>query len=321
METIYKNNQYSVKQDELGVQKYTVSSKPAPATLYKFYSLLEHNVNALKNNQIWASEPEDFNDLFDSKAFLIDFSKLDLLTAKQLFNNDAQKAQIEENWPESLEINGYVEKEYYSSKFSKLGILSLSSNFSNELLWGLYTQNQGYCVELDYNMFPDNFQGPFPMNYVDQLEPIDIMKYGGQLSFLIQVTQKKKKWKFEDEFRFIIESGTNPFKLSHSMYTKHTNQSEAIPRLVSYPKQAIKAIYLGFTFIKGECVHENMVCLISEERELKAILLDEIIDKDYNCFLIDKETDGMSLEKSNVRIVKMDCYKYLFSEIPKHSHL
>lgn len=317
METIFKNNKYSVKQDELGVQKYTVTSKPAPATLFKFYSLLEHNVNALKNHQFWASEPEDFNDLFDSKAFLIDFTRLDLQTAKELFDGDVQKSQIEEYWPESLLINGYVEKEYYTTRFSKFGIVSFSSNYTNEILWGLYTQNQGFCVELDYSMFPDNFQGPFPMNYVDQLEPIDIMRYGDQVSFLIQITQKKRKWKFEDEYRFIFKTGKSLFQLSHSMYTKHASQTEAIPRLVSYSKEAIKAIYLGFTFIKGECVHnigkDNYeVCLISIKRELKAKLLDMIIINGYNCFMIEQESNGMQLGSSKYTISRIEDFKYRF---------
>lgn len=322
METIFKNFKYSVQQDELGIQKYTVTSKPAPATLFKFYSLLEHNVNALKNHQFWASEPEDFNDLFDSKAFLIDFSRLDLQTAKKLVDTPAQKKEMDRLYRQDTDkFILEAQKSHYSIIFSKLGIVSMTSNYNNEILWALYAQNSGFCIELDYAMFPDNFQGPFPINYVDQLELIDIMKYGGHLSFLIQVTQKKKKWKFEDEYRFIIASGTNPFKLSNSIYTKHTSQDGAIPRLVNYPKQAIKSIYLGFTFIKGECVHDKKVCLISKYRDLKATLLDEIIDRDYNCYLIDKEPDSLSLEKSNFKIVKLDCYKYLFSEIPISSHL
>lgn len=318
METIFKNNKYSVKQDELGVQKYTVTSKPAPATLFKFYSLLEHNVNALKNHQFWASEPEDFNDLFDSKAFLIDFTRLDLVTAKKLVDTPAQKEEVDRLYKQNIAKFKYeVQKLHYSIIFSKIGIVSLSSDYKNELLWALYAQNAGFCIELDYSKFPNNFQGPFPINYVDQIEDIDIMKYGGETSFLLQVTLKKDIWKFENEYRFIVESTSMPFRLSPSMYSNHIKQDGAIQRLAAYPKEAIEAIYLGFTFIKGECVHnigkDNYeVCLISIKRELKAKLLDMIIINGYNCFMIEKESTGMQLGSSKYTISRIEDFKYRF---------
>lgn len=314
MERIFKNNHYSVIRDEKGEQKYLVSSKPTPTTLFKFYSLQERNIIALMNHQFWASEPEDFNDLFDSKAFLIDFLNIDLETARNLVENPIEKSLIEESWKSGLNFKFEVQKSHYSTIFSKLGIISMSSCFDNELLWALYAQNSGFCIELDYSIFPENFQGPFPMNYVDKLETIDIMKYGGHFSLLIQVTQKKKKWEFENEYRFIVKSGASPFKLSHSMYYKHTSQTEAVSRLVSYPPKAIIAVYLGFTFIKGESVNNHEVKLTSTEKILKARLLDDIIGQNLDCYIIEKETDGMILKRSKIEIVKLGSYKYLFAE-------
>lgn len=308
----------TITEEQAGVYKYEVSGKKLPAILYKYYSLSQNSIDVLAKNQIWASEPEDFNDLFDSKEFLADLSNIEKNLAFDLLKSRYDENTFSELWEDEnkrKKIIVEVTNENYSCLFSKLGIFCMASKFDNEILWALYSQKSGFCIEFDSSKFPKNFIGPYPVNYVENIGPIDYMLFGGHISFLIQITEKKNIWSFEDEYRFIVNTTSKDYKLHRNQITKCFDQLNTQKRLEGFPPESISAIYLGFTFIKDECTKNYTTCFISSEREQKVLLLDEIIRGKLKCYIMEKETDGMVLKRKRIEINKISDFNYHFAEI------
>ena len=45
-----------------------------PKTLSKYYAINKHSIESLENNNFYVSEPEDFNDLFDTAYDILAFN-------------------------------------------------------------------------------------------------------------------------------------------------------------------------------------------------------------------------------------------------------
>lgn len=240
---------------ERGKVKYTIEpfpKKDAPVMLSKYYSITDNSINAIKNLQFYISQPEDFNDIFDSHHSLIDFQNITFTTALNFLNKGKFNTDISKMWKEDkIELIKFIQHMFYSILLSRIGILCFTTNKYDELMWGYYNNHEGFLIEFDYSKFGKNYNGPFPINYVQNLSSFDINYLGGNLAFLIQTTIKKLMWQHEDEYRFLVEPQGNDFEVQGLFSNKDTD----LPfdkRLVNYPKEAIKQIILGFRFLKNE---------------------------------------------------------------------
>lgn len=200
-----------------------------PSILYKYYSLNEFSVDAFTNHYLYASNPLELNDRFDCSPFLISFENPDdeLILLKEI--NPATKATIEE-----LQLDGFggYHDEIVEYYYKRWGIVSLSQKNDKTLMWSHYAKNNGFCIKLRTRKLPNEWIGPYPIDYPSDREACKIKNTHTSIIPLLQCFQKNNHWSYEREWRCLVKI------------------EEDDKRKALYPKEAIEGIYLGSSFIK-----------------------------------------------------------------------
>ncbi len=235
--------------------------KETPKLLCKFYSLEEYNIDALLNSYFYASHPDDLNDPFDCDPDLIRIDNMSILESffigDYYFIFEALRDQYGNNEATILKNSPRIVRELI---FQNLGILSMipPQEKNDILMWTHYSKHTGYFVEYDFNFFPQNFYGPFQINYQAELKPTSILSSQqiGSLA-LMQSNLKYNKWHYENEWRFLIWSED---MLISTTYPHLGGQK----RKFNYPINAISSITLGEKFIEVT----DLVPKLTTENEL-----------------------------------------------------
>lgn len=128
-----------------------------PAKLYKYYGYNEtYNESRLIGN-IFLASPLDFNDPCDCQRTVINNAMkkanehatnpkwLDC-KLKELGFSDRQINKLK---PLLLSGDEDATKEVYRKQLEHLGVLCLTSEPTDSLMWGYYANNTGYCIEYD----------------------------------------------------------------------------------------------------------------------------------------------------------------------------
>lgn len=272
--------------------------------VFRYCRISEYSIDALVNHRFYASQPDEFNDLFEFHFNSIDFSKVDLEYIKVMPIDSDKK---------SLYIKAFNEerdnffKAIYSQTIAKIGIICVTINDLSDPMWGYYGNNEGFQMELDYTKLTDRFSSPIPINYVEKIQPIDFAKVGGKFSVLIQITAKKNSWKHENEYRLLVKpSKGSDFKVNGNYGNSHLDLPY-INRLVDYPKESILSITLGFNFfnfcsIKTIKPNEYLVKMDGSNCELKIKLIEACLKEQLPVKLINQDTDTFKLVKSSLII-------------------
>lgn len=222
-----------------------------PQTFYKYYALNEYSVDALVNMYIYASHPNQLNDLLDCHKDIVVVD--DPSTIKNLLG------PFEKNARSIYDENGFLEfanKAFKTILSSKLGVLSLASSCDNEVMWAHYAQNNGFCLEFDVNEFPFKCWGPYPINYLDELPAYKTSEKGIQIPFLVQCYVKRNVWSYENEWRMLIQS---PEGVNMRCYNEFGHLEEGLTqpfsydRKFKYPLMALKSVRLAPHFFKNCC--------------------------------------------------------------------
>lgn len=275
--------------------------RPAPKTLFKYYGLSDYNIKAFIGNYFYASQQDDFNDIFDSANHSILLSNIKFEEVQE-FLEMCKELHPEYDWVKiwnknPSHIHSKMINNYWVGTFAGSGLLSMAGNSHNELMWAHYTNNMGFMVEYDYSGFDRTiFLGPIPINYCSKYEGVefDSLKPIDGLSHIIWCTYKKDIWAYENEYRFIImKSGDKnvPYKLKGML--AEFNMEPAKDRYESYDPSCVKSITFGYNFLKGE---KFTTAPHSEGRtkatvtfkpdgvsNLKSQLLDHILTKKIPC--------------------------------------
>jgi len=128
----------------------------------------------------------------------------------------------------------------------QIGVLCLSEDPTNSVMWGLYgSSNKGIVLKLDmsHELFQPNnlkLQSPFrPVKYSQR----PVMKgVGGSGKDILNILfTKHKEWKFEKEWR------------SYRFFIDHLCASKNVKGTISLPPEAINTIYLG---VRAEDSHK-----------------------------------------------------------------
>lgn len=120
--------------------------------LYKYYSIKEHSVNALFNDEIWATIPSHFNDPYDSvvcfdersvKKYIKDNLTNERFEKYQYLFNTNSKTTIIENIACTL-ANGFKQaRDIYA-------IACFSEDVNSEIMWAHYANNaKGFALAYD----------------------------------------------------------------------------------------------------------------------------------------------------------------------------
>lgn len=207
--------------------------------LYKYKSYdkaCEHRDDIITKQELYFSSVEKFNDPIDSNlAYRKNYSKEEI---KEYCKHKNPNFDLEK-CPNGVDIcEVFVEKKNeYNEKFRKrIGILCLSSNPKNILMWSHYADNhKGLLYEFEFeidaepeknetnenNLFLHTADGfynvPFKVEYRCDRE-YELFSYtatGDELNqqFGKMLTTKAPEWIFEQEYRFIDlkENGSRKF--------------------------------------------------------------------------------------------------------------
>jgi len=228
MNTLYKMNVYK--------------NTNIPSSLFRFRECNIKNIKSIKNNRLWFSNPNDFNDPYDSYIsfnFKKEFSKnsesykpvLESIQQAKLFTNDEldeifiaghkyDKLQeiIYKNYNKEIQqkINLYIteiEENFYNSlsneknKYfkNKLKVCCLSESKKSIKMWSHYAdEHKGFCVEYETSRFK-NRDNIYPVVYTNSL--IDSSSYNIiESGFIPALIIKAEEWRDEEEWRIIKET-------------------------------------------------------------------------------------------------------------------
>ena len=199
--------------------------KLIPPKLYKFQSYNSNSFENLKNQCVWFSKPEKFNDPFDcSISYMMNnISKKNWRIIGKYFSDywaedtdEARKSRMSKflqdktiktdtrNIVASILIKNV--KEGLKKDFDNLGIVCLTEKPDNILMWSHYADgHRGFCLEFNTSFAP--FSGAEKVKYAKKL-PILRLKDDPDLDLTRDIVLTKSKgWAYEKEWRIIREGG------------------------------------------------------------------------------------------------------------------
>lgn len=218
--------------------------KPSPVTLFKYYALDNNSIDALINSYIYVSHPKQLNDIYDSSEHLLIFDdeaiNMKILNESSL--SDLQKKEI-------LNDKNFLTEANKEIIYSKLGIFSMTETPDNMLMWAHYTKNRGFAIEFNFeklkNSSTGRIHGQFPMNYINNIEPIHLSMVDFRCALLMQSNIKQKNWEYENERRLLVECRDGDYQLPNSKF----QFPDAKERKSYYlDKKAIESIWLATKF-------------------------------------------------------------------------
>jgi len=233
--------------------KITNPTKPVvPEFLYKYYSLNSNSIDAVINSYLFLSHPFSLNDKYDCDINLIDYPELDcedyIRYLVDLYNYYSKDEVIRLFESKNRNKLSYKLGELHQIEiFKKNGIISLTENPNDILMWSYYTQNSGFAIKLNAKKLTENLNGygPFPINYVEKLDNISFTEYNYALCVLYQTNIKQEIWKPENEWRYFIYNPTGNF---HPFYSNSDINSRKRP----YDLSIVDEIILGYDFFKPD---------------------------------------------------------------------
>ncbi len=197
-------------------------------SLYRFTSFDTNRFyEDILKNILYFSAKSQFNDQFDAQIptrhNLCNEKELDrylenLLNKKGINGADkVNKLKIAKerlkNNPEEIQttIDNYIER--------KVGILALTENIGNLLLWAHYTnKHTGFCMELDARLLNKIIIAEFKSNnelafifkvkYQNDFPIINPCKHSFEQRTQLQFLIKSNDWKYEQEWRIILLNGS-----------------------------------------------------------------------------------------------------------------
>ena len=198
--------------------------------------------------------------------------------------------------------------------FLKFGILSFTENFTDNLMWGYYSQNLGFVLKFETSLLPKKLFGPFPINYVDVFDRIDISQQGPDISFLYQTNIKHKSWERENEWRYLFY---NP----NGRYHPYFAEADFKSRYLQYNPKALCEVILGYDFTNPKRILYNERTQdydilnfngkkSKSDKVLKKRFLNGIIRRNLPCRQIVRYNNRFLLDTKETHFEKMSPNKF-----------
>jgi len=286
-----------------------------PNTLSKYFSLNNDNVNSLINRQLYASQPESFNDLFDSTFFSLDLSQITTEHILKLIPNSLSNEDVELFKSDKGRFEQKLRQTLFAFWNLRLGIVCMTANQTNQLMWAHYSNNRGFLVEYNYKLFPFNYTGPYPINYVPEIRKINIINTEIDIGMLVNFLLKHEIWSYENEFRFLLFPDSHPTFKTAGRFGYISSQHETQQRLIKYPEACIKKVVLGFNFFNNENIIDKQdieytIEFTSKLSDIKINLLHHLIETNTPTELINLNISKFALESKKIKIIKVSNSKY-----------
>ncbi|MFA9459129.1 DUF2971 domain-containing protein [Halalkalibacter sp. AB-rgal2] len=213
-----------------------------PPFLYKYTSINQYSVLNLKTNNLTATIPTEFNDLYDSTMHFDTYNKK--LKQIQNLNEKAREIgynKIIDSEATKLLLKNSEEEDNFKLSYLSNGfrITSLSSSNQDIKMWSLYANNnKGICIEYGFRQDQNRISNfIYPVLYIDK--PLDVTYICEDdkkldLAVLSSVISKYKEWEYEREWRIVL-------------YVGYQIKEKRVP-IQNIPKP--KCIYLGNKFLE-----------------------------------------------------------------------
>jgi hypothetical protein len=267
----------------------------------------------LINQYIYATHPNQFNDIFDCNEELLDFD--DYASIKAFLANSMAQEEIDNHINSNYAgIKTFVQRNFREKAYRLWGVFSMTANPNNVLMWSYYSNNSGFCIEFDITKFPFKYYGPFPINYQSEIKAISIKKIGVQIGVLVQSNIKDAIWQHEDEWRLLI-----PAPEKQEMVSPNFEILKALGghnRKFYYPLDAIISISLGNKFFSPDEIHDidekSLEINLQQKFEQKSIVLDFLASNKILTHIgLRKGFTEIAFLKGN--ITRINCKKYQFN--------
>lgn len=262
--------------------------KEPPKTLVKYYECNEFSVDALKNNYLWAANPLDFNDPFDSYKFA--------------WEEDSFTEEIVKSLHFKIEAGITMDLKLYvlENLVSNHGIVSLNAHSDNEdLFWGYYSKQQGFAIEFNQINLTNDFatteneSEPVEVRY-DKLKTYRLTSDLELLKVHIKdwMSLKKKCWDKENEWRYI--------------FTKSIESLNQQSRKKCYSLEAVSNVTLGFKFFERRFLTKTdfgyKYDLYETTEIFKYQIIRSLICKGYSVRWIHLNNDGFKVEATPIKL-------------------
>lgn len=187
-----------------------------PEKVYKFRSISKA-LKIIVNLEFYFASADSFNDPFDcSLDDVSQYAQGDLDDYVKTIDKLSTQAEIEglkkAFTRNSTELSSRI-KEIKKKYINQRGILALSEEKSNILLWSHYSDNhQGLTIELDLLGDPEFFLFPRKMEYKSEYKPINYLK-DPEASINTILQTKSIDWSYEKELR-IYKAKSGLYKIN-----------------------------------------------------------------------------------------------------------
>jgi hypothetical protein len=204
---------------------------PEITHLYKYRPFNEFTLDIIASNNIFFPKPSIFNDPYDckieidKKVSLDDYIKImrydaaKYLVSKDLLENEIVKIKNTGTVPSEFIEKLSIGIDEYHNENQGMGVLSLSSDQKNILMWAHYADDhKGICIELertDENNLGRN-DVTQPVKYLvgyPRIKAIDFITAPAGSATRKMLWSKSKDWEYEKEWRMLNTKGNETMPL------------------------------------------------------------------------------------------------------------
>lgn len=283
--------------------------------LYHYYALNTNGVNSLTKSYIYANHPYHFNDPYDCSRDLISYDNCKLEDVLELNDNFFESLFIKRLYEsndsaDKVEMAKYLNFIIFNVVYLKVGIFCLTNNIESIEMWSYYSNHRGFTLNFDIDKIPQNFWGPFQINYTEDFKPIDYTIFK-RASFIYQSNIKANCWKPENETRLIF-FGPEKMKIP---YRDTPNSHD---RKFYYNPSSVKDIVLGQSFFEiheydfGKSTISRAFVTLKTKKKLKRKVLYYIIRNKIPVSMIGlKGSNEFKLKAFPFKLTQQTCNKYI----------
>lgn len=174
--------------------------------IYKYFTVNEYLLRNLINNELYFSNPIQFNDPFDCQfeLNLIEGSEAEIdLRKKMALTPEEQKLYNSTNMRNSLSSG--LSQKFYEGLSDMIGVTCFTENPDNFLMWSHYANShKGICLKFDWNIHKEYFQGT-KVIYDNKLPKAQYESAQGFQNEIPKIVLTKlEHWSYENEIRSVV---------------------------------------------------------------------------------------------------------------------
>lgn len=301
-------------------------SNEIPSSLYKYINVYDsYGVENLINYNLFCSEPDSLNDIFDTQHALLHSNAyekeqkgferlLRIIFSDRSSDINKLKKQYKDDFAQKCRDT------IWSWWVSSNGILCLTDSPESDLMWAHYTKNEGFAIEFKTEFLPTNLSRPIPMNYSNLNELFFIDKKNILLEIYIRALSKKVIWSYENEYRCFFYPENNKYLSNFGIFSNQKYPGNKQSRILNYDQKAILSVTLGFNFFKNLIGEKNKkgfkIKFNKESDQNKAQVTEFLYSSKMICFLIFIDSKSIEIKRRQIFIEKLESNKFniLFME-------